>query len=183
MPNRKRETPDRRRRRLLQAAFATLAVGWLRQLAGREQVRELAFYHLHTGESLRAVYHVDGAYLPDALHAIDHLLRDHRSGETRPIAPELLDLLFALRQRVGSDRPFHVISGYRSPTTNSYLRTRSEGVAKFSLHMVGRAIDVRLPGTATRTLRQAAVALKRGGVGYYPDLDFIHVDTGRVRYW
>ncbi|WP_217631933.1 DUF882 domain-containing protein [Thiohalomonas denitrificans] len=146
-------------------------------------MRELAFYGLHTGESLRTSYWEEGHYIPEALDAVDYILRDHRSSEVKRIDLGLLDLLWAIQQRVDGRGTFHVISGYRSPSTNEALRATSGGIAKYSLHKVGKAIDIRLPGTPTQRLKQAAVALKRGGVGYYPESDFIHVDTGRVRYW
>jgi uncharacterized protein YcbK (DUF882 family) len=145
--------------------------------------RTLAFSHLHTGEALALSYWRDGAYLTDALAAIDRVLRDHRTGEVKAIDRRLLDLVWTLRQRMGSAEPFEVISGYRSPATNEALRKRSGGVAKRSLHMKGMAIDVRLPGSALGELRQAAIALRGGGVGNYPEANFIHVDIGRVRQW
>ncbi len=179
-----RHCTDGDRRALLKTA-AAFATGFILPPASAavKPARELAFYDLHTGESLRTVYWEAGRYLPDALKTIDFILRDYRTGEVKAIDPALLDLLWGLRERLGNGKAYHVISGYRSRRTNAYLRTRSGGVAKYSLHMVGKAVDIRLPGTATRELKQAAVTLKRGGVGYYPQSDFIHVDTGRVRYW
>jgi uncharacterized protein YcbK (DUF882 family) len=145
--------------------------------------RLLSFNHLHTGERLVVEYFSDGAYLPDALGSIDYVLRDFRTNQIHAIDRQLLDLLHALSQSTGSRMPFQVISGYRSPATNQLLRSRSEGVAVHSLHMEGQAIDVRLPDVPLRTLRDAARALGRGGVGYYPGSNFVHVDTGRVRVW
>jgi uncharacterized protein YcbK (DUF882 family) len=145
--------------------------------------RSLAFDHLHTGERLEVEYFSGGTYLPDALRAVDRLLRDFRTGDVHTIDPALLDLLHGLTGSTGSRRPFEVISGYRSPATNKMLRSRSEGVAAGSLHMVGQAIDVRLADVPLAKLRKAALALRRGGVGYYPASDFVHVDTGRVRAW
>ena len=139
--------------------------------------------HTHTGESLSCVYYRDGAYDPATLTRVNHFLRDFRTGEVHAIDPGLLDILFAVRARAGRDDAFHVISGYRSPATNAFLRSHSSGVARHSLHMVGRAIDVRLPGFPTRRLRDLALAMRRGGVGYYPTSDFVHLDTGRVRFW
>jgi len=121
--------------------------------------------------------------LPDSLSAINSVLRDHRSGEVYPIDPGLLDLLSALQQQLGSRQGYDVISGYRSPATNAKLQAKSNGVAKRSLHMLGQAIDIRLPGTQLATLHSAARQLKSGGVGLYAGSNFIHVDTGRVRYW
>lgn len=145
--------------------------------------RELSFNHLHTGEQLSIVYFSAGAYLPDALAATNHLLRDFRTGDVGVIDPQLLDLLHGLAATTGTRRPFQIISGYRSPATNQMLRKRSHGVASGSLHMQGQAIDVRLGDVALDRLRDVALALGRGGVGYYPGSDFVHVDTGRVRAW
>jgi len=129
------------------------------------------------------MYFADGRYDPATLARVNHFLRDFRTGDVHPIDPGVLDILFALRTRADRDDPFHVISGYRSPHTNSLLRSRSEGVAAHSLHMEGRAIDVRLPGFPTRKLREIALGMRRGGVGYYAASDFVHLDTGRVRFW
>jgi uncharacterized protein YcbK (DUF882 family) len=143
----------------------------------------LAFYNTHTGESLKTVYWLDGNYLPAAAEEINLILRDHRTGEINSIDPRLLDLLFELRTDLETTRPFYIISGYRSAATNALLRTASDGIATNSLHIHGQAADIRLPGLALSALRRAAVALKAGGVGYYPRSDFVHVDVGRVRYW
>lgn len=124
-----------------------------------------------------------GRYLPTALSAVSHLLRDFRTGDEHPIDPRLLDLLHALHVSIGSQRPFEIISGYRSPGTNAMLRTHGGGVASGSLHMQGRAIDLRVGDVPLASLRDAALALRRGGVGYYPTSNFVHVDTGRVRRW
>jgi uncharacterized protein YcbK (DUF882 family) len=155
-------------------AFAALTAG---------PPRRLAFYNLHTGEKLAATYWADGSYVADELGAIDHLLRDFRTGDVHPIDPRLLDLLHALDARLGGNQPFHVISGYRSPASNAMLHAKSSGVATRSLHMDGKAVDIRVPGRRLADLRQAALALRAGGVGYYPKSDFVHVDTGRVRRW
>lgn len=145
--------------------------------------RILALHNLHTGESLEAVYWADGHYRADALERINRVLRDHRTGDICTMDRELLDQLHLLQRRTGVERPFLIISGYRSPVTNAQLRQNSSGVAKRSLHMQGKAIDIRLPGCSLKKLRETALSLKAGGVGYYPKSDFIHVDTGRVRYW
>jgi uncharacterized protein YcbK (DUF882 family) len=145
--------------------------------------RVLAFRHLHTSERLEVVYAREGRYIPDALASVNHLLRDFRSGQTHPIDPQLLDVLHALKVATGSREPFEVISGYRSPATNQQLRDRSQGVASGSLHMQGKAIDIRLADVPLAKLREAAKALRRGGVGYYEESNFVHVDTGRVRAW
>lgn len=148
--------------------------------------RELSFVHTHTGERLKTVYCCGGRYEPDALTAINHILRDFRVNEVKPIDPKLLDLLHRLGGTLDTSQPFHIISGYRSPKTNALLRARGgshSGVASQSLHMVGKAIDIRVPGVPLPTLHRAAVSLKGGGVGFYPEPNFVHVDVGRVRYW
>jgi len=149
-------------------------------------VRSLSFLHTHTGERLRATYCCDGRYDPEALKAINHLLRDFRCNKVKEIDPKLLDLLHELSGTLETDQPFHVISGYRAPETNQMLRSSGgahTGVASQSLHMVGKAIDIRLPGVKLDNLRGAARSLKLGGVGFYPSSNFVHVDTGRVRFW
>jgi uncharacterized protein YcbK (DUF882 family) len=181
------ETVDARRRRFLKVAtLATAGLivepAWGKLRAGGE--RALTFYHTHTEETLRTVYWAQGGYLSEGLIEIDHILRDFRTGEIETIDPKLLDLLYALQHQVGSRKAFHIISGYRSPATNEMLRhTGGGGVAKKSLHMLGQAADIRLPGCQLSQLHRAAIALNRGGVGYYPRSNFIHVDTGRVRTW
>ncbi len=145
--------------------------------------RLLRFYNLHTGEHLSTTYWADGAYITEELAAINHILRDHRSGKVATMDRRLLDLLHALQQRTGKPGTFHIISGYRSPESNARLRHTSTGVAKRSLHMRGKAVDIRLPGVDLTHLRQAALQLHAGGVGYYPKSNFIHVDTGRPRFW
>jgi uncharacterized protein YcbK (DUF882 family) len=145
--------------------------------------RALMFHHTHTGENLTAEYFCRGAYVPDVLAAINRHLRDFRTGDEHVIDPALLDLLHRLAAATGTTKPFEVISGYRSPKTNHLLREKSTGVAASSLHMVGKAIDIRLPDVRLAGLREAALALHAGGVGYYPDSNFVHVDTGRVRRW
>jgi len=145
--------------------------------------RSLAFYNTHTGEQLKIVYWEQGNYIGESLGAINHILRDFRTNEIKDIDTRLLDLLFAIRNELETQQPFHIISGYRSPETNAFLRAHSTGIAEHSLHLVGEAIDIRTPGRDLRVLHKAAVALKGGGVGFYPKSDFVHVDVGRVRYW
>jgi uncharacterized protein YcbK (DUF882 family) len=145
--------------------------------------RALAFYNTHTGESLRTTYWADGRLVPEGANAIDRVLRDHRSDEIHPIDPRLLDLLHRLVGVLDAREPLHVISGYRSAATNALLRAHSRGVASRSLHLVGEAIDFRVPGRSLASVRRAALALRAGGVGYYPASDFVHVDVGRVRWW
>jgi uncharacterized protein YcbK (DUF882 family) len=148
--------------------------------------RSLSFVHTHTGEHLTTGYCCGGDYVPGALGEVNHLLRDFRANAVKPIDPNLLDLLFALNGSLGTDQPFHVISGYRTPETNAMLQERGgtrSGVASHSLHMDGKAIDIRVPGIRLEHLRDVARSLQLGGVGYYPASNFVHVDTGRVRFW
>ena len=146
--------------------------------------RVLTFAHLHTAEKLQVEYMDGKRYLPQALSAVNHLLRDFRTGDVHDIDPTLLDLLHALHASTGSRKPFEIISGYRSPKTNAMLRSHGGGgVAGGSLHMEGRAIDIRLADVPLSGLRDGALDLRRGGVGYYPASNFVHVDTGRVRRW
>lgn len=145
--------------------------------------RRLTFFHTHTGESLDVVYREGMDYLPRALGNINRFLRDFRTGESHPIDPELLDQLHDMQNALGRIGRYEIISGYRSPKTNDMLRGKSNSVAKRSLHMQGRALDIRLSDVSTADLRAAALELQRGGVGYYPKSKFIHVDTGRVRRW
>lgn len=175
----------RSRRGLLKAAASLIPMALVPMptLARAQAARRLSFYHTHTSEKLDVVYAESGRYVPDALAAVDHLLRDFRSGDVHPIDPRLLDILHEAQVLTGSAGRFEVISGFRSPGTNEKLRNHSSGVARNSLHLQGQAIDVRLTGTQTSRVRRAAVAIRRGGVGYYPDSDFVHLDTGRVRTW
>jgi uncharacterized protein YcbK (DUF882 family) len=144
----------------------------------------LSFVHTHTGESLSVDWRVEGSPDPNALGRIDRLLRDVRTGDVHPIDPALLAQLHRVVELTGSRGPFHVISGFRSPRTNEMLRrTGGGGVARHSLHLEGRAIDVRLPDVPLSDLRDAASSLRAGGVGYYAQERFVHLDTGRVRAW
>ncbi len=145
--------------------------------------RSLKFYALHTGESLTTTYWENGRYIPEELDRVNYVLRDFRANEVKPIDPSLLDLLTRIQYRLSTNEPFQVISGYRSPLTNAMLHANSEGVAVHSLHIEGKAIDISVPGRSLVQRRGAALAQQAGGVGYYPKSDFVHVDTGRVRYW
>ena len=147
------------------------------------QERRLVFFNTHTHEKLDVCYARGRSYRPEALSAVNHILRDHRTNEVNPIDPRLLDLLCAIRSKAGPDACLHIISGYRSPRTNQRLRHRSRGVARKSLHMLGHAADIRIPGLATSRLRRMALDLRQGGVGYYPQSNFIHVDIGPARSW
>jgi uncharacterized protein YcbK (DUF882 family) len=173
-----------RRSFLRQFGAATLGLAAVRVAsAGTDARRELSFVHTHTGEQLTATYFEAGVYVGPALRQVNQLLRDFRTETVFPIDPAVLDRLFELQAAAGSREPFAVISGYRSPLTNAALRSHSSGVAEHSLHMQGRAIDVRLPGTPTDQLARLAQRQSGGGVGYYRVSDFVHVDTGRVRSW
>jgi uncharacterized protein YcbK (DUF882 family) len=145
--------------------------------------RRLSFYHTHTAQRLDVVYSRGGQYIDSALDDIEHFLSDFRTGDRRAIDPGLLDFIHDVRESLGSDGTFEVISAYRSPKTNEMLRSRSNGVAENSQHTIGKAIDVRLQGVDLRRLRDAAIELQRGGVGYYAASNFVHLDTGRVRRW
>lgn len=145
--------------------------------------RRLSLHNLHTGEKVDLPYWIDGDYVAESLADISRVLRDHRTGQMAAIDTGLLDLLHRIRATVGSTQPFEIISGYRSPASNLILTETTNGVAKRSLHMEGKAIDVRLPGIPLADLREAGLILKGGGVGYYPESNFVHLDVGRVRTW
>jgi uncharacterized protein YcbK (DUF882 family) len=177
---------------LVSAIGSSLALPVLAQIASPALVgfkstncRTLSFDCLHTGEKLKTDYWVDGNYVPDALEVINRALRDFRTGQVHAIEPKLLDLLAQLGQKLETSSPFQVISGFRSPATNAMLHETTSGVASNSLHMEGKAIDVRVAGQPLARLHDTALAMKAGGVGYYPEPEsnFVHVDIGRVRHW
>lgn len=145
--------------------------------------KTLRMYNLHTDEKLNVTYAENGVYDPGALREVNYFFRDFRMNLIKPIDPRLLDLLHAIHQMSDSSKPFNLISGYRSPQTNAMLAARYEGVARHSMHIEGRAADINLPGRQLSLLHRIALALRFGGVGYYPQSDFVHVDTGRVRHW
>lgn len=177
---------NRGRRYLLRASCAVFLAGAAAPAFAafaRVRPRSVAFDNLHTGERLKVDYWADGRYLPDALNAVNRVLRDFRTNEVHAIDPKLLNLLDSLRLELDTPEPFQVISGYRSPATNALLHQASAGVAAHSMHMQGMAIDIRVHGRALKSIRAAALSLQRGGVGYYPRSDFVHVDVGRVRSW
>lgn len=172
------------------AFLAAVGAAGISALPGREllaatpdSVRAIDLVHTHTGEELSLAYFGAGAYRPEALERVNDFLRDFRTGEVHPIDPALLDILAAARGALGADQPFHVISGFRSRATNEMLRRTRGGQARNSLHLAGKAVDVRLPGVRLARLRDAGLALRRGGVGYYAASGFVHLDTGRVRRW
>jgi len=166
-------------------ALILLGTVGLAKAAFTSSDKRLSFYHTHTGKRLDIVYSHNGRYIPQALDRINSFLSDFRTGDIVRIDPELLDLIYDVREELGSHGTYEVISAYRSPKTNEMLRSRSaaSGVAKNSQHTHGRAIDVRLEGVPTAKLRDQALAMKRGGVGYYAESNFVHMDTGRVRSW
>lgn len=149
----------------------------------------LQFHNTHTGETFSGAYKDSlGNYIPGALEKINYILRDHRTNEIYKINVQLLDVLHEISMGLGKDCKstpicFHVISGYRSPSTNNMLRQKSKSVYHKSAHMTGCAIDIRVPGVPLRALCDKAISLKKGGVGYYPQSNFIHVDTGKVKTW
>jgi uncharacterized protein YcbK (DUF882 family) len=177
------------RRRFLGLGAAALALPILSRLPALAEPaplppdRDLSLLNIHTGESAAVEYCRSGRLVTPSLETINHVLRDYRTGETKDIDIRLLDLLNALSRKTAADRPFHVISGYRSPRTNAFLRANGRGVAEHSLHLLGQAVDIRMPGLGLRDLYRAALSLRGGGVGFYPVSDFVHVDVGRVRTW
>ncbi|MCV6612361.1 MAG: DUF882 domain-containing protein [Amphritea sp.] len=148
-----------------------------------KQDLSLSFSNLHTGESLKTTFFAEGQFIPESMQEISRLLRDHRNNQVGEMNPQLMMYLHDLQQNLGVNKEFQVISGYRSPETNAMLSQRSNKVAKKSLHMQGKAIDVRLPGTDLKQLHKAAMSMKRGGVGLYTRSQFVHLDVGRYRYW
>jgi uncharacterized protein YcbK (DUF882 family) len=167
----------------LGAAAATLVSNPLEAAIRPMPERALHLYNTHTGEQVKAVYWSKGRYVPEALRAANRVLRDHRSGDVHPMDPHVLDLIAAVHRKFGGKGAVHIISGYRSPATNALLAASTDGVAGHSLHMEGKAVDIRIPGHSVRQIGRAAMSLRSGGVGIYPASDFVHVDTGRVRYW
>ena len=158
-------------------ALAPIAIG------SSGESRTLKFYHTHTSKTLEVTYYQDGDYVPESLENLRIFLSDWRNGHQHEIDPGVMDILWEIQRSAGNNDAFEVISAYRSPETNEFLRKNSSGVAKKSQHVLGKAIDVRLRGMDSAQLRDIALELKLGGVGYYEKSDFVHVDTGRVRRW
>jgi len=176
------------RRRFIKAGLISLCGLWIpfpaRSFAATPpNGRCIRLYNTHTDEHLDICYRAKGGYLSEAFSSINYILRDHRTGEVKPIEPRLVDFLHTIGCRIGGTPCFHIISGYRSPLTNARLRKKCGGVAKKSRHMLGQAVDIRLPDVQTAELRDIACHLRRGGVGYYAKSDFIHIDIGPVRTW
>ncbi len=176
---------NKSRRGLLKAVFGGVFTTLMLPLrrAGGVDERRLKFFHTHTAKRLDVVYKRNGEYVPEALSDINAFLFDFRTGESTEMDPHLFDLIYDLREALGSEGTYEVISAYRSPKTNEILRGRSSGVAKNSLHLQGKAIDLRLTDIELSRLRATAIAMQRGGVGYYASSNFVHIDTGRVRRW
>lgn len=168
---------------LLLPANATTSDSAPAVAAAAIDARRLSFVNTHTGDAFNDAYWEAGEYVADAMAAIEQVMRDHRSGEVHAIDPRLLDQLHVLKGDLGASAPYQIISGYRSPATNAALAAQSSGVATRSLHMQGRAIDVRIAGVDLPRLRDAAIARQAGGVGFYAASNFVHLDTGRVRRW
>ncbi|MEQ1530816.1 MAG: YcbK family protein [Methylococcales bacterium] len=172
----------------------TMAYGSLLTLAGTDLAqatighfpshKTLALQNTNTGDKLKLTYFENGRYIKGALQEISYILRDYHTGDMHHIDPALIDQLYDLKMLLGvSQHPIHIVSGYRSPHTNARLRQHSHGVAKDSLHMQGRAIDIRIAGVDTRNIRNAAISMRNGGVGYYPRSNFVHLETGDFRTW
>lgn len=180
-------TPMSTRRRWLLSAAALVVAPMVciprAAHATSRDLRTLAFHNTHTGEALDITYAAAGSYIADALARVDRLLRDFRTGDVHPIDPALLDQLHTLATATGTRAPFEIISGYRSPATNAALQRHGGGVATHSLHLQGRAIDIRLADVPLPDLRDAALSLRAGGVGFYAQSQFVHLDTGAIRRW
>ncbi len=165
-----------------EAGPATVGQGAVATMA-RNETRRLHLYNDHTGDEVNVVYYINGIYRNEELAKLNHLMRDRRANIATQIDTTLYDQLCLLRDTVGTDRPMHILSGYRTAKTNASLRRRSSGVAKYSLHMEGRAADIYMPGLKVAELRKIARSLEAGGVGLYSNSNFVHIDTGAVRYW
>ena len=163
--------------------IVALAIVPVAATVSKTDERQLSFYHTHTAESLTVTYYREGGYVPSALAELNHFLRDFRTDDAVNMDPAVFDILYDIQIASGSVGTYQIISAYRSPATNEMLRGNSKGVATNSQHLLGKAIDVRLTDLDTAELRDVALSLQRGGVGYYRKSDFVHVDTGRVRQW
>ncbi len=150
---------------------------------GQDTVKQLALYNRHTGERCQGIYWANNNFQNDVVNSFEHNLRDHRQDESAPMDRRLYDFLHNIQQRLATDKEIHIISGFRSEKTNAMLAKRSSGVAKKSFHMKGMAIDFAIPGVDLELIRDTAKSLKLGGVGYYPNSGFVHIDTGWVRSW
>ncbi len=151
--------------------------------AGSNSTWKLSFRNAHTGESFSGVYRVGDKYLPEAFERLNYVMRDFRTGEVFPMDPHVVDILSIIHKKSGSNEPYQVLSGYRSPKTNAMLGKKSTAVASNSFHMYGQAVDIRIPDFSVKRVRNIAKSLEAGGVGYYPRSSFVHVDTGAYRTW
>ena len=167
----------------LAALLLVVGCNNLQNAVAEGDTRTLSFHHTHTGEDLTVTYKVNGRYDEEALKQINHELRDWRKDETIAIDPHLIDLVWEVRRELGSNEPIWIVCGYRSAATNAMLRRRSSGVAQFSQHMLGKAMDFYIPGVPLEKLRETGLRAQRGGVGFYPSSNFVHLDTGSVRHW
>jgi uncharacterized protein YcbK (DUF882 family) len=167
----------------LAALLILIGSNSLENAVAEGDTRTISFHHIHTDEDLTVTYKVNGRYDPEALKQINHELRDWRKNETIEIDPHLIDLVWEVHRELESNQPIWVVCGYRSPATNAMLRQRSSGVAKFSQHMLGKAMDFYIPGVPLEKLRETGLRAQRGGVGFYPSSNFVHLDTGSVRHW
>ena len=154
------------------------SLGWSHHLA-----RSLNLHNALTGENLKVEYWVQGEYVPDALKALDHFLRDPHNGKVTAIDPKLFDFIHDIAGKLDVSRTVNITSGYRSPATNEWLRRCNSAAAKDSFHVKGRAVDIRIPGRSVKSVRRTALALGQGGVGYYPHSRYVHIDTGPVCSW
>jgi len=169
---------------LLALSAATRVMAVDSSVPAKGEPYRLRLFHLHTGERIDVVYRVGDRYLPGRVAELDHFLRDHRTGDVKDYDLKEFDLLHDLLVKLGRpDAEIDIVCGYRTPWSNNFLRQHSNGVAEHSQHMEAKAIDIRIPGVATAKVRDAALLLQQGGVGYYAGSDFVHVDTGRVRRW
>jgi uncharacterized protein YcbK (DUF882 family) len=175
------------RRRFLQVGLTSLvglaARPALAAMPRFKGTRALSFHNLHTDEKAHVTYWKDGAYDRTGQARINSILRDHYSGDEYPIHPKLIDLLFDLQNKLHNDDTIEIISGYRSPKTNLRLASARDGIAKHSYHTKGMAVDIRMAGSSLPKIHKAAMTMRRGGVGYYPDSQFVHVDVGPIRKW
>lgn len=183
------------RRTVLKTGLLTMATGLISSLAtpaiaaskmqSTSATYKIAFRNAHTGESFNGVYRIGNKYLPHAFTQINHVLRDFRTGNEHPIDPHTIDIIYNVRNKMKTSQPLEILSGYRSPQTNAMLREAGPhtGVALNSLHMVGQALDIRMDNYSTKHIRDLAMNLRAGGVGYYPASDFVHVDSGKIRHW
>jgi len=169
----------------LTLGLGALAIGQTAPVAAALSLpaRRIRLVNAHTWEKLDVVYWEDGAYVSEALAAINHLMRDHRANKVKPIDENLIDQLYILVSSLGTEERIHILSGYRTPETNAALRARSSGVAKYSMHMEAKAVDINIPGIHPKRIQQNALAMESGGVGYYARSGFVHLDTGKVRNW